>query len=188
MKHLRLFSTLAIALAVATGVACSSDQAPVAPAAGATETSAPEASLLGGLIDETTETVDETTGSLLACTVTETHSTTEWVGPSGGVIRVGEHSLVIPRGALSSNTRIEATAPEGDILLVNFEPHGLKFLKPTALTLDYSDCGLLSGLKPGVVYIDDDRTILETLLSVNDPLRQRVTAKVDHFSGYALAD
>ena len=188
MKHLRLFSTLAIAMAVATGVACSSDQAPLAPPADAT----PDASLLGGLLDGTTGTIDgllgTSTGSLLACNVTETKSTNQWVGPSGGIVRVGKHSLAIPPGALTSYTRIKATAPKGDIVLVNFEPHGLKFQKPTALTLSYSDCGLLSGVHLNMVYIADDQTILETLLSLNDLLRQTVTGKVDHFSGYALAD
>jgi len=133
-----------------------------------------------------------TTSGLISCNVKQTTYGAGWVGPSGGVIRVGPHVLTIPRGALKTYTRITATAPKGNTVLVDFEPHGLRFAKPTALSLSYKECGLtgtlLGGLLLDVVYVDDRQSILEVLPSLNDLLNQRVIGRVDHFSGYALAE
>jgi len=209
MKNSRAFSTLFIGLSLAVGTACSSDRTPMAPVTLDADTTAvvaagaPDAALLGGLLGGLGETVGTLTGTvdgvlkttatgLISCNVSETRYGSAWVGPSGGVVRVGAHSLVIPRGALKSYTRITATAPKGSTVLVDFQPHGLKFEVPTALTLSYRECGLvgnlLGGLVLDVVYVDDKQTILEILPSLNDLLGQRVTGRVDHFSGYALAD
>lgn len=203
MKNSRALSTLIIGLALSVSTACSSDQAPMAPAtldadsAGVTaDVGAPSANLLNGLIGGLTGTVDgvisTTTGGLISCNVKQTTYGAEWIGPSGGVVKVGPHALVIPQGALKSYTRIRGTAPKGNTVLVDFEPHGLRFARSTALSLSYKDCGLtgtlLGGLLLDVVYVDDDKSILEVLPSLNDLLNQRVIGRVDHFSGYALAD
>lgn len=210
MKNSRILSTLTIGLALSLSVACSSDRAPMAPTAVETDTDsavtvagAPDAALLGGLLGglegtlgTVTGTVDgvlrTTTSGLIVCNVRQTTYGSEWVGPYGGVVRVGPHTLVIPPGALKSYTRIRGTAPRGDVVLVDFEPHGLKFERPTALSLSYRDCGLtgnlLGGLLLDVVYVDGSQNILEVLPSLNDLFGQRVTGRVDHFSGYALAD
>jgi hypothetical protein len=210
MKNSRAFSTLFIGLALSVGSACSSDSAPLAPPVIEADTDsavvtsgAPDASLLGGLVGGLTSTVGTLTGTvdgivggvtggLISCDVKETQYGSAWVGPSGGIVRVGSHTLVVPRGALKSYTRISATAPKGNTVLVDFQPHGLKFAVPTALTLSYRECGLvgnlLGGLVLDVVYVDDKQSILEVLPSLNDLLGQRVTGRVDHFSGYALAE
>ena len=203
MKNSRALSTLIIGLTLSVSAACSSDNAPLAPPVAQADadsavalTSAPNASLLGGLLGGVTSTVTGTlggvTGGLISCNVRQTSYGAEWIGPSGGIVRVGPHALVIPSGALRSYTRITATAPKGNTVLVDFEPHGLKFAKPTALSLSYKECGLtgtlLGGLLLDVVYVDDSKSILEVLPSLNDLLNQRVIGRVDHFSGYALAD
>ena len=208
MKNLRASSIPFIALVLSVSGACSSDTAPLAPPAVDADSAvavadAPNASLLGGLLGGVTSTVGTLTGTvdgvvggvtggLISCNVTQTTYGSAWVGPSGGIVRVGPHTLVIPRGALQSYTRISATAPKGNTVLVDFQPHGLKFAVPTALTLSYRECGLvgnlLGGLLLDVVYVDDKQGILEVLPSLNDLLGKRVTGRVDHFSGYALAD
>ncbi len=215
MKNSRAFSTLIIALSLTVSAGCSSDQTPVAPMAPVSvdadttvvASDAPDAALLGGLLGGLGGTVGTLTGTLtgtvggvlkttttglISCNVRQTSYAAEWVGPSGGVVRVGPHALVIPRGALKSYTRITATAPKGNTVLVDFQPHGLKFERPTALMLSYRECGLvgnlLGGLLLDVVYVDGRQNILEVLPSLNDLLGQRVTGRVDHFSGYALAD
>ena len=203
MKNSRAFSTLVIGLTLSIASACSSDTAPLAPAVVDADTDsvvvaagAPNANLLGGLLGGLTGTVDGVlggvTGGLISCNVKETTHGAAWIGPSGGVVRVGPHALVIPPGALKSYTRITGTAPKGRTVLVDFEPHGLKFARSTALSLSYKECGLtgtlLGGLLLDVVYVDDRQSILEVLPSLNDLLNQRVIGRVDHFSGYALAD
>ena len=199
MKNSRAFSTLITGLALSVSAACSSDSAPLAPAVAGTDTdsaavvaSAPNASLLGGLLGGVTSTVGGVTGGLISCNVTQTTYGSAWVGPSGGIVRVGPHTLVIPRGALKSYTRITGTAPKGSTVIVDFQPHGLRFERSTALSLSYKECGLtgtlLGGLLLDVVYVDDRQSILEVLPSLNDLLNQRVVGRVEHFSGYALAD
>ena len=190
MKPIRSLAAFCSALLLALALGCSPDNSPTAP-------TAPDLSLLGDL----TETVTGVTGTvsdlagkilpvkgLLACNVTETYSTTQVVGPSGGTIRVGPHSLFIPENALSQRTMITATAPSGSLVEVEFEPHGLKFERKTTLTMSYRDCGLLKGVLPQIVYADDKNNILEQLLSVVDLFRRTVSAKTDHFSSYILAE
>lgn len=183
MTKSRSTAALMLGLAIAAAAGCTSDHTPLSPAA--TEVaSTPDASLLGGLLGGVTST---TTG-LLSCKVWSTTTASATIGSGGGVVRVGRHSLVVPPGALSSPTTITATAPRGNTVLVEFEPKGLKFDRPTALTLSYRDCGLLGGLLLNVVYVDGNQRVLETLPSLNNLLNMTVTGRVDHFSGYALAD
>ena len=66
-------------------------------------------------------------------------------------------------------------------------PEGLRFSRPAVLTLSYAHCAN-GPLRPKVVYVDDLLSILELLPSFSDASRERVSAKLDHFSGYALAD
>jgi hypothetical protein len=191
MKPVKSFAAFCSTLLLAFALGCSPEQAPTAPPP------APDMSLLGDLtntVGDLTGTVTDLAGQilpikgLLACNVTETHSTTQWVGPNGGTIRVGPHSLVIPANALSSYTRISATAPAGKIVEVEFAPHGLKFERKTTLTMSYRDCGLLRGVLPQIVYADDKNNIVEQLLSLVNVLSRTVSAKTDHFSSYILAE
>lgn len=184
MKPFRSLAALCSALLLAFALGCSPDKAP---------TAAPPAPDLA-LIDDLTGTVTDLAGlvlpikGLLACNVTRTYSTAREIGPTGGTIQVGPHSLFIPANALSAPTRITATAPAGDVVEIQFQPHGLEFRKKTTLTMSYRDCGLLRGVLPQIVYADDKRNILEQLLSVPDLLRRTVSAKTDHFSSYILAE
>lgn len=114
-------------------------------------------------------------------------SVTKTIGPLGGTIAVGPHSLVIPPRALAEPTAITATAPAGSLVRVDFEPHGLRFSAPTALTLSYRHC-LLPPLSPRIVYLDDANKISEVLQPSTSLLRGTVTGKLDHFSGYVVAE
>jgi hypothetical protein len=181
MKPLRSLKALFAALVLAAAAACSPDRAPLAPPP------APEMSLIGDLLGTVGKILPPVKG-LLACNVTKSYTTTKVIGRAGGTITVGPHSLVIPRDALWSNQTITATAPKGDVVEVEFQPHGLQFRKDTQLTMSYRDCGLVGKLLPRIVYADDNRNILETLLTIPNIFRQTVTAKTDHFSSYLLAD
>ena len=184
MISLRKLTTLCTAVVLSAALACAPDS-PTQP------TATPDLDLIGsltGTVTGTTEVLGSTVHGLLACKVSKSYSSSARIGSGGGTLRVGPHTLVVPQGALASTVTITADAPRGDYLKVHFEPEGLRFQKATALSLSYSECGLVNGLLLKVVYVDDDRNILETLLSVPNLFDRTVTGKVNHFSNYALAE
>lgn len=145
------------------------------------------ADLIGGLLGGLTNTVK---GLLLSCRPLPYASDVETIGPAGGVLRVGPHTLYIPPGALSQPTVITAEAPVSKYAEVKFSPHGLQFnnrWKPV-LTLSYAHCtGLLSNLPKKIVYVDDNLNILEWLLSLDLGWNKTVSAPLSHFSSYMVA-
>src|SRR5438093_13716381 len=75
---------------------------------------APDASLIGGLLGAT---------GLLKCSNLPYASRTQTIGPLGGTISAGPHTLVIPPRALSAPTTITMTAPSGlGVNAVTFAP------------------------------------------------------------------
>jgi hypothetical protein len=174
-----LHRLMALALLPILFAGCSEPVAPVPQ-------DAPNASLIGDLLGIPTSLVR----GLLSCNVTTTSVAPEQtVGPAGGIVRVGPHSLYIPPGALFENVTISATAPAGDVVAVEFQPEGLRFARPTMLRMSYRDCGLVNGLFLRIVYVGDDRSILEVLpLLGNDLFRREVGGKLTHFSSYVIAE
>ncbi len=173
MKARRLIIAPVLLLVVA--LACT-DRTPTAvPAA-----PAPDASLIGSLLGAT---------GLLKCSNLPYASSTQTIGPLGGTISAGPHTLVIPPGALTSPTAITMTAPTGlGVNAVKFQPAGLRFATPAALTMSYSNCSLLGLLLPKrIAYTNDNLNILSYLLSLDNLLSKRVTGKVNHFSAYVVA-
>lgn len=175
--------------------ACTADVVPSAPRApDVIAESQPPSHLLGLDLDlgETVSDLGETVAGLLnlsvfRCETPAFGTTTQTVGRGGGIIKVGPHSLYIPPGALDRSVSITATANAGPHVKVDFQPEGLRFSRPAVLTLSYAHCANRP-LRPKVVYVDDLLSILELLPSLSDASRERVSAKLDHFSGYALAD
>src|SRR5207247_845684 len=84
---------------------------------------APQSSLIGGLPGA---------AGLLRCQPLPYDSSTETIGPDGGTIQVGPHSLVIPAGALAAPTVITAVVVSGPVTAVRFEPQGLQFEQTAA--------------------------------------------------------
>jgi hypothetical protein len=125
---------------------------------------------------------------LLTCAPLPTASVTQTVGPLGGVINVGPHTLSIPPGALLSDVSITAVAPSDSVNRVVFEPAGLEFEEPASLTMAYGNCKqAIVPFPKRIAYTDDLLVILEYIQSVDDQQTQRVTGRLDHFSSYAAA-
>lgn len=182
MKRARRFISLALLASMSVTILSCSDQAPVAPEVALP---APQADLIGDLLGGTTGLLK--TLGLLKCKATYAQ-TTQTVGRLGGVIQVGPHSLVIPWGALDGPVTITATNVAGNVNLVEFQPSGLVFKKDAALTMSYANCDLLGKLAPKrIAYTDDALNILEYLLSFDNLFAKKVTGKLKHFSGYAVA-
>lgn len=187
LRRLSLSMIAVLALAISS---CTADEIrnPVEPE---------RSELLGTIIETVVETGEELidtslklTNGLVYCPTTETHAGTARIGRSGGTLRVGPHTLVVPPNSLSRDITITAKAPAGDYIRIDFEPSGLTFSRSAALTMSYEHCGLTSSLLPKkIVYLGKGSSeILEVLHSIDDVLKQRVTGKLDHFSTYAVAD
>lgn len=126
--------------------------------------------------------------SLLSCQQQPYAITSQTVGLLGGTVRVGNHRLEIPAGALLAPVLITAEAPADNAASVRFFPEGLRFVLPAYLTLDYSHCPS-AATKPGksAVFTTDGLSILSLLGSTDDTTQTRVTTLIDHFSRYAVA-
>lgn len=125
---------------------------------------------------------------LLTCAPLPADTASVSVGTEGGSLQVGPHTLTIPDGALDQTVTITAVAPSDSTNRVEFEPAGLVFARPAALTLSYANCDVLGSTLPKrIAYVSDALTILEYILSSDDPAAKTVTGRVEHFSGYAVA-
>jgi hypothetical protein len=130
------------------------------------------------------------TSQLFVCAADSmTVSDTATIGPLGGVITFGPHSLMIPPGALLRQTTITATMPADGHLTAVFEPEGLQFLVPATLTLAYSQCNPQPNNTLSIVYLNGPLgQILQSLPSVLHLDSHTVTALIGHFSVYAGAE
>jgi hypothetical protein len=179
-RALRVLIAMAGLVAAAS---CLSDQAPpTAPAV-----TPLSADLLGGTLTTLGSTTKKLTGTLLSCQPLPYASDDEMVGPGGGTLHIGPHTLRIPAGALSQPVRIFGDAPSDTNRTVRFYPEGLQFARPASLTISYQGCSLVTGLLPQVAYVSDALLILEYEPSTNDLFQQTVTGQVNHFSRYAAA-
>jgi len=179
MKRARIAS-VAMLLGLAVFIVSCSDSVSNGPNA-----VSPQADLVGDLLGGVTSAVKNL--GLLKCKQSYAQ-TVATIDKSGGNIQVGPNVLSIPSGALDGPVTITATTPKGDVDLVEFQPAGLVFKKAASLTMSYGNCSLLGSLVPKrIAYTDDALQILEYLLSIDNLLTQKVTGKVKHFSGYAVA-
>ena len=197
MKWTRRLFSLGLALALTAGVSCTTADNSTGPSA-VQPTEHQESLLLGGLLDGdgllggVGEIVDGTVGTvlgvtdLLVCSSEPYAVTRKTIGKDGGKIQVGNHTLVIPRGALKKNTTITAEQIRGKTNSLRFSPEGLRFEKPSDLTISYKNC-LVVLLKKHIVYTDEKLKILEVLRSLDLLGKRSVTAPIDHFSRYAVA-
>jgi len=125
---------------------------------------------------------------LFTCTPLPADSASATIGPAGGVLRVGPHTLSVPAGALTVPVTITAVAPSDTVNRVRFQPEGLTFQQPATLTLSYANCDLSGALLPKrIAYTTDGLEILSFLLSIDQPASQVVAGRLEHFSTYAVA-
>lgn len=194
---------LTAALGIAGG-SCSSDSSIMEPPSTPSRSDASPASsnLLGieplsGVVDPLVEPLSGPVGDalrgitgLLECTPLPYASATQRIGPDGGTLHIGPHTLTIPPGALTESVVIRGEAPVDRVNSVRLLPEGLQFAsgKDARLTLSYRNClgATLLPLKR-IVYTTDNLRLLSVLVSADDVLRQRVSTGLKHFSRYAVA-
>ena len=182
MKRTRFLLALLVAGLVGLTASCGTESTPtgVAPAV------APSADLIGGVLGAVDNTLQAT--GLLKCTPLPYASNSKLIGPPGGSLQIGPHTLTIPAGALSQWTQVTGEAPSDKVNSVRLYPEGLQFAKSASLTMSYSNCNLLGRLAPKrIAYTTDGLQILSYLLSLDNLFAQKVTGQVNHFSRYAVA-
>lgn len=198
MRWLRTFRVLGLTLLLLAGVSCATSDGSLTGVPD--EQSAPQAAPLlddalddlGGVVDGLTGTLGGALGGvlgvtdLLTCSEQPYVAVTQTIGPKGGTIKVGEHLLVIPEGALTNKVKIKAEQMRGSTNSVRFSPEGLEFDKSAKLTMSYKNC-LVVLLPKSIVYTTEKFKILEVLRSIDLFNRKTVTAPIDHFSRYAVA-
>jgi hypothetical protein len=124
--------------------------------------------------------------SLLSCQPQAYAVTTKVIGPRGGSIIVGDHSLKIFEDALSEDVTITAEQIEGTVNSVRFSPAGLHFAIPAVLSLSYKNCANVWHPKR-IAYVDESLNILEWPLSLDFNRSSQVKGLIYHFSRYAVA-
>lgn len=116
-------------------------------------------------------------------------ATVKRIGPEGGTLDFGPHTLRIPPGAVTSPTVITAESMTSLRVEARFSPHGLVFAVPATLTLSYQHCRApRPGRAPQIVYLAPTGSgISEWLISSDDDELDEVRAGLRHFSAYAVA-
>lgn len=156
-----------------------------APDAGPSRLTAPDAPSLSTTYGAT----------LIECPASETQSATASIGPLGGEVRVGAHSMVVPPLAVAGlGETFTLTVPASNYLEVRIragDREHFQFEKPVTVTLDYSRCTRSNIDKADlrVLYIDPaTKQILEDMGGVDDKDARTVTIGTDHLSGYAIGE
>jgi hypothetical protein len=126
-----------------------------------------------------------TPGRLVACERRSSAADSAVIGPSGGVLRVGNNDLVVPPGALTQSILLRGEVPADTVASIRLSPEGLVFRRPAGLVLDAAGCSDPGGAAK-VLYLDDAGNVLEEIDAYYDPSWKRVAAPINHFSRYAL--
>jgi hypothetical protein len=124
--------------------------------------------------------------SALSCRQVGRQTASQVIGRSGGTIVIGPNRLTIPRYALSGNVRITATILNEGVNRVRLQPHGLEFLVPATLEMDYKHCSVPSFFIPRIAYVTSSLSILDLLPTIPNFSAKKATAYLFHFSDYAL--
>lgn len=178
---------LLTALLLGAGVAISgcADPATTGPAAGAVGTS------LGtsGPQNSTSAPQDHNAALLSKCKPLAPHNVHRWIGPAGGTLTIGPHTLTVRPGALSQPVNIRAKIVGAkSVNVVELKPKGLVLQPPAVLTMSYANCDREGRTSPLSIAVVDDRfVIVDYLSSSDDPAAGTVTGDVPDFSNYAVA-
>jgi hypothetical protein len=81
---------------------------------------------------------------------------TQIIGPAGGELTIGRHTLSIPAGALTEYTVITGEQVVSTHLEVELAPHGLRFLRQPTLMMNYEHCSLPSARDFTIAYLGDE--------------------------------
>jgi hypothetical protein len=181
MRYTRRLLQLCLILTLSTGVSCTTGEVGTTePSVANYEETLRPSSIVGTPDDPLIDV------RLLSCTPQDYLINSQVIGPKGGKIKVGNHLLFIPAGALSQSVTIVAEQIPGSTNSVRLSPEGLRFARSAELTLNYQNCLAAPGKKT-IVYTNENLQVLELLKSTDKSPTKIVTTGIDHFSRYAVA-
>lgn len=110
----------------------------------------------------------------------------EVVGPEGGQLQVGPHTVRIPRGALTQHYVITAELPVSEAVSVRLSPHGLRFVQMPVLTLSHAHCDGSADANRRIAYTDEFLRVMEYPRS--EDRRRSTSAWLESTARYALTN
>ena len=132
--------------------------------------------------------------TLISCPTTSTQSVTQRIGISGGVLAIGNTSVVIPLGAVLFPQDFTLTIPQSPYAEIRVRAGSAEhylFQQPVLMSIDYSRCATpaLDHEALSVWNIDpDSKALLEQMVGVDVKLTHTITFTTIHLSGHAVAD
>jgi hypothetical protein len=113
------------------------------------------------------------------------------IGPLGGILRFGPHSLIVPAGAVNSDVLITLSNASTTAIAIDCGPSPFTFNVPVTLVLSYMGTQYANGnggpnpISMHVYFMaPDGHTEMEP--SVVDPSGMTVSGQITHFSRYIL--
>jgi len=190
MKAVPMLLT-ALSLGAEAAIAGCTDPATTGPAAGAVATSigngAPQIGT-SAPVDHAARRAARNAGLVSKCRPLAHLTVHRVIGPAGGTLAIGPHTLTIPPGALSRDVNIRAKIGGKSVNVIELKPDWLEFEAPAVLTMSYANCdreGSTSALTIAVV--DNTLGIVDYVSSSDDAATQTVTGTIPDFSNYAVA-
>jgi hypothetical protein len=189
MVHRRLVFVLALPLgAAAAAISGCADPATTAPAASAVATSIGTSAPQDHNAPPASAVIRN--GALMSkCRPLKPETAHRRIGPAGGSLLIGPHTLTVPPGALSREVMVHAKIAGGrSVNVVEFKPDGLVFQTPAVLTMSYANCdrgGQTSSL--AIAVVDDTLGIVHYIASSDDTATSTVTGGVPDLTNYAVA-
>lgn len=114
------------------------------------------------------------------------------IGPDGGTLQIGEHSLVLPKGAVQGEVRFSGTLLVDKFLKVRITANGedsYKFVAPATLKLSYGKCQPSDPRRLRVYKIDPKtNVVIEDLGGEVNPRERVVTASLKGLTTYTLGE
>jgi hypothetical protein len=192
MKAVPMLLTALLVGAVAAMSGCA-DHSTTGPAAGAVATpigaSAPQVGNTVPQDHDTARTVARNAALVSKCRPLKAEAVNRRIGPAGGSLVIGPHTLTVPPGALSREVMIHAKIAGGkSVNVVEFKPDGLVFQIPAVLTMSYANCdreGRTSAL--AIAVVDDTLGVVDYIPSSDDAATGTVTGDVPDLTNYAVA-
>jgi hypothetical protein len=126
--------------------------------------------------------------ALLRCDPLQYAGDAKVIGPDGGDINLGRHTLRVPRGALPWDAVITVETPTSLEVGIQLSPSGIGFAEKLILEIDYTHCTVSDTLPPlRGAWVSDSGAVLEFPPSVDDRANGVLRVELDHFSKYAVA-
>lgn len=103
---------------------------------------------------------------------------------NGGVVHLNRFRVVIPAGALSTDTFITIRNPGNGYFTCELEPHGIQFNVPVTLEMDLGGLSLTAGERLSIYWLNLDSDLWEDQMAAQS--NTTLSVPLNHFSQYSI--